>query len=237
MTSSASSMPYRPDIDGLRAVAVLSVVFCHAGLSFPGGYVGVDVFFVISGYLITGLILKDLDRGTFSLADFWVRRFRRILPALVAVTVSRRGRGLVPADPVRLRVARQVDRRPRPPRLERPVLERDRLLHRDGRGETPAPHLVARGRGAIRICSCRSSSWSSPASTVLVRVLARRPGRDREPGPEHLRDPEVCLGDVLPAPHPGMGALRRRAWLAIRPGGGPETCCAAGRSRRRWDSS
>ncbi|MEJ7639836.1 MAG: acyltransferase family protein, partial [Singulisphaera sp.] len=81
-------MPYRPDIDGLRAVAVLSVVFCHAGLSFPGGYVGVDVFFVISGYLITGLILKDLDRGTFSLADFWVRRIRRILPALLAVTVA-----------------------------------------------------------------------------------------------------------------------------------------------------
>ncbi len=88
MTSNASRMPYRPDIDGLRAVAVLSVVFCHAGLSFPGGYVGVDVFFVISGYLITGLILKDLDRGTFSLADFWVRRIRRILPALLAVTVA-----------------------------------------------------------------------------------------------------------------------------------------------------
>ena len=88
MTPIASGMPYRPDIDGLRAVAVLSVLFCHAGLSFPGGYVGVDVFFVISGYLITSLILKDLDRGTFSLADFWVRRIRRILPALLAVTVA-----------------------------------------------------------------------------------------------------------------------------------------------------
>ena len=79
---------YRADIDGLRAVAVLSVVFCHSGLSFPGGYVGVDVFFVISGYLITGIILKDFHRGTFSLADFWERRIRRILPALLAVTVA-----------------------------------------------------------------------------------------------------------------------------------------------------
>jgi peptidoglycan/LPS O-acetylase OafA/YrhL len=80
---------YRPDIDGLRAIAVLSVVFYHAGLGFPGGYVGVDVFFVISGYLITALILKDLERGSFSMANFWERRIRRIFPALavmVAVT-------------------------------------------------------------------------------------------------------------------------------------------------------
>jgi len=63
------------------------VVFYHAGLGLPGGYVGVDVFFVISGYLITGLILKDLERGTFSLAIFWERRIRRIFPAL-AVMVS-----------------------------------------------------------------------------------------------------------------------------------------------------
>jgi peptidoglycan/LPS O-acetylase OafA/YrhL len=80
---------YRPDIDGLRAIAVLSVVCYHAGLGFPGGYVGVDVFFVISGYLITALILKDLERGSFSMANFWERRIRRIFPALavmVAVT-------------------------------------------------------------------------------------------------------------------------------------------------------
>jgi peptidoglycan/LPS O-acetylase OafA/YrhL len=76
---------YRPDIDGLRAIAVLSVVFYHAGLGFPGGYVGVDVFFVISGYLITALILKDLERGSFSMAIFWERRIRRIFPALAAM--------------------------------------------------------------------------------------------------------------------------------------------------------
>jgi peptidoglycan/LPS O-acetylase OafA/YrhL len=76
---------YRPDIDGLRAIAVLSVVFYHVGLGFPGGYVGVDVFFVISGYLITGLILKELERGSFSLSNFWERRIRRIFPALAAM--------------------------------------------------------------------------------------------------------------------------------------------------------
>lgn len=83
-----SSLDYRPDIDGLRALAVLSVVFCHADLGLKGGYVGVDVFFVISGYLITSLIAKDLRQGTFSLMDFWGRRVRRILPALVVVTLA-----------------------------------------------------------------------------------------------------------------------------------------------------
>lgn len=81
-------MRYRPEIDGLRAIAVLAVVFFHADLGFSGGYVGVDIFFVISGFLITALIIKDLEHGTFSLAAFWERRARRILPALFVVTVA-----------------------------------------------------------------------------------------------------------------------------------------------------
>lgn len=81
-------MKYRPDIDGLRAIAVLSVVLCHAGITLPGGYVGVDVFFVISGYLIARRMLFEVQQGTFSLADFWERRIRRILPALFVVVVS-----------------------------------------------------------------------------------------------------------------------------------------------------
>jgi len=76
---------YRPEVDGLRAVAVLAVVLFHAGLGFPGGYIGVDVFFVISGYLITSLILSDLQQGKFTLAHFWERRARRIIPALATV--------------------------------------------------------------------------------------------------------------------------------------------------------
>ena len=85
---SRSATPhYRPEIDGLRAVAVLAVVACHAGFGVPGGFVGVDVFFVISGYLITSLLLRDLGRGTFFLGDFYLRRVRRILPASIVVTL------------------------------------------------------------------------------------------------------------------------------------------------------
>ena len=75
---------YRYDIDGLRAVAVLAVIFYHAGFStfFSGGYVGVDIFFVISGYIITRIIRYELDSGTWSLINFYERRFRRILPPL-----------------------------------------------------------------------------------------------------------------------------------------------------------
>lgn len=79
-------MAYRKDIDGLRAVAVIPVILFHAGFqSFSGGFVGVDVFFVISGYLITTIILSDMEKGTFSLANFYERRVRRILPALFLV--------------------------------------------------------------------------------------------------------------------------------------------------------
>ncbi|MDB4470495.1 acyltransferase, partial [Akkermansiaceae bacterium] len=80
-------LSYRPDIDGLRAVAVLGVLFFHAGLGCKGGFVGVDVFFVISGFLITSLILRDLNAGTFSFADFWARRIRRIVPPLAVMTL------------------------------------------------------------------------------------------------------------------------------------------------------
>lgn len=79
-------MKYRAEIDGLRAVAVIPVVLFHAGFEgFSGGFVGVDVFFVISGYLITTIILSEKEQGTFSLVNFYERRARRILPALFVV--------------------------------------------------------------------------------------------------------------------------------------------------------
>ena len=82
-------MKYRPEIDGLRALAVVPVIFYHAGIkSFSGGYVGVDVFFVISGYLITSIIMKSLERNQFSIVDFYERRARRILPALFLVILA-----------------------------------------------------------------------------------------------------------------------------------------------------
>jgi peptidoglycan/LPS O-acetylase OafA/YrhL len=77
---------YRPDIDGLRGVAVLLVVLFHLELvGITGGYIGVDVFFVISGFLITSIIIKELEAGHFSLFDFYERRVRRIFPALFVV--------------------------------------------------------------------------------------------------------------------------------------------------------
>jgi peptidoglycan/LPS O-acetylase OafA/YrhL len=79
-------MNYRSDIDGLRALAVIPVVAFHAGLpGFAGGFVGVDIFFVISGYLICGMIAADIERGCFSLPRFYKRRVMRIFPALFAM--------------------------------------------------------------------------------------------------------------------------------------------------------
>ena len=77
---------FRPDINGLRALAVLSVLGFHAGMpGMPGGFVGVDIFFVISGYLISRIILSEREAGKFSLIGFYGKRVKRILPALLLV--------------------------------------------------------------------------------------------------------------------------------------------------------
>lgn len=83
------TIKYRPDIDGLRAIAVAAVVAFHAyPATIRGGFVGVDVFFVISGYLISSIIFQNLDQGTFSFTDFFARRIKRIFPALILVILS-----------------------------------------------------------------------------------------------------------------------------------------------------
>jgi len=88
---------YRSDIDGLRAVAILVVVAFHVGVpGFSGGFVGVDVFFVISGFLITGLLVREQDSsGRIDILDFYARRVRRIVPALALVLVVITALGLV----------------------------------------------------------------------------------------------------------------------------------------------
>jgi len=87
MATSVSQRPsFRDDINGLRAWAVVAVVLYHFGVpGFSGGFVGVDVFFVISGFLMTGLVVKGLERGTFSTLGFYMARARRIVPALLAL--------------------------------------------------------------------------------------------------------------------------------------------------------
>src|ERR1019366_3027504 len=80
---------YRPDIDGLRGIAVVAVVAFHANAkAFGGGFAGVDVFFVISGYLISGMILPQIEAGAFSFTEFYVRRINRIFPSLIAVLLA-----------------------------------------------------------------------------------------------------------------------------------------------------
>lgn len=80
---------YRAEIDGLRTIAVIPVILFHLGYSWVnGGYFGVDVFFVISGYLITSIIFKEITSGTFSMKEFWIRRVKRILPAVIAVVIA-----------------------------------------------------------------------------------------------------------------------------------------------------
>ena len=81
-------MLYRSDIDGLRSLAVIPVVLFHAGLGFSGGFVGVDVFFVISGFLITGIIRAEIAEGRFSILRFYERRARRLFPALFAMLAA-----------------------------------------------------------------------------------------------------------------------------------------------------
>lgn len=86
MSNTKGHIYYRPDIDGLRALAVCFVIIYHAfPNSLKGGFIGVDIFFVISGYLIGGIILRGLSSGSFSLLHFYSRRILRIFPALILV--------------------------------------------------------------------------------------------------------------------------------------------------------
>jgi peptidoglycan/LPS O-acetylase OafA/YrhL len=143
-------MQYRPEVDGLRAIAIVPVILFHAGLAgFSGGYVGVDVFFVISGYLITTLILEEADHRRFGFLNFYERRIRRIAPTLGLVLVAcipfawlwmlpeelaefGKTRGFHVRVPVQLRFLGAV-----------------RLFRLGGRTQTFAAHLEPVGRGAV----------------------------------------------------------------------------------------
>ncbi|WP_254017853.1 acyltransferase family protein [Mesorhizobium escarrei] len=123
-------MKYRADISGLRAVAVVPVVLYHAGFSaVSGGFVGVDVFFVISGFLITSDIIERTDRGEFSLLDFYHRRVRRILPALFAMLAACFCDGVVCAAAGRVHWVRQQRHRRRGFRQQLLFLPQHQLFH------------------------------------------------------------------------------------------------------------
>jgi len=87
-------LKYRPEIDGLRAISILGVLFYHANLTFyefsvlPGGFLSVDVFFVISGYIITSILIREMGDDSFTFFRFYERRARRILPALFFVIIA-----------------------------------------------------------------------------------------------------------------------------------------------------
>ena len=86
VSTSNASIKYRPDIDGLRAIAVLAVVLFHAFPEWvPGGFIGVDIFFVISGFLISTILFEGLSASSFSFINFYSRRIRRIFPALITI--------------------------------------------------------------------------------------------------------------------------------------------------------
>ena len=94
-------MHFRYDINGLRALAVLSVVIFHfAEEKLPGGFIGVDVFFVISGYLMTSIIINKLDKDRFNLMEFYFARINRIIPALAVLCASLLLIGFVALSPV-----------------------------------------------------------------------------------------------------------------------------------------
>jgi len=98
------SPAYRPEIDGLRALAVIPVLLYHAGFGFPGGFAGVDVFFVISGYLIGSVIVRETEEGSFRLHSFWIRRLRRLFPALATVVSATLAAGFLWLVPAHLRL-------------------------------------------------------------------------------------------------------------------------------------
>ena len=147
-----------PALDGLRAIAVALVLVGHGGIpGVGGGFIGVDIFFVLSGFLITSLLLDELGRtGRIELTGFWIRRARRLLPALVLMVLTVAvARELLPYQALtglrndahrRILVDGELA-------VRRPE---DRLLHPGRPALAAAAHLVARGGGAVLLRSGRS---------------------------------------------------------------------------------
>ena len=220
-------LPYRADIEGLRAVAIALVVLYHAGWrGARAGFLGVDVFFVLSGFLITGLLLDEIAAtGRVSLTKFWARRARRLLPAaaLVTLVVLIAERRLALA--VRPAHLRRHGARLRRLRVEHPVrLAEHRLLRRRRRSRSTAAHLVALRRGAVLSllragdAGRRALDARSAGRSVARRRFRHRRGRRHADLPRGLRGPGASLSGhrVLRAARSRVGVRSRCARGARR---------------------
>ena len=238
-----------PDIEGLRAVAILTVLAYHAGLPVRGGFVGVDIFFVISGFLITGLLVAELDRsGSISWIRFVGRRIRRLLPAavLVLVTISAVSWFVVPGPAPaghrrRRRGGRDLRRQlglrapgDRLPRLRRAAVARAALLVAGRRGAV-LRHLAAAAHRARAGRAPAEPAGRGPgprgAGGVVVRVVGVVLAHLAPPGLLHHDDPGLGARHRRPA--------RRRARRPAparrpRPAGRPPW---AGPPSPRWSPS
>ena len=184
MTSSRTRDPgYRPDLEGLRGVAILLVLLCHVRI--PGaeaGFVGVDVFFVLSGFLITGLLVNERERtGRIGLGPFYARRARRILPAAVLVLATTLLAAPLVLSPLDLRRIADDGLAASLSLANMRYRRRRHRLLRARRCLADAPFLVAGRRGAVL------PPVADPAADGRAhRASATRDGRPRDRGPRRL---------------------------------------------------
>ena len=209
----ATLLTYLPGLDGLRALAVLAVLVYHANYSWlPGGFLGVDVFFVLSGYLITVLLLVEWERhGRIDLRGFWFRRGRRLLPALFVLLIGTLLLAWLFAPDA---LADSARRHARGPRLLHELVAHFRgpvLLRVDGAAVTAPAPVVARRRGAVLppvAAAVRSADARCPASTAAGS--ARGGSRVRVAHGPSLRPRRRPLEAVLRHGHAGFRATHRR---------------------------
>jgi hypothetical protein len=221
--SSTADTAWRADIDGLRAIAVIALILFHAGFEFiPGGFTGVDIFFVVSGFLIGRQIITELDSHKFSFAQFWFRRARRILPALIVMIAASLAAGWLILMPNDLKDTGRAA-------LAQSVFAsniyfwlKGRLFRHAFPAQTLAAHLDPVARRAILSVRTHPASSTAPAWPLVAHHGHRRCAaglvlRICGTEPAHA----CCI--LLSVAVQGMGAARRGASCCKRQ---PDECPA-----------